>query len=80
MYNIGLLNLGGWEIVLILALVLILFGAKRLPKVAKGLGESVREFRKIGRDNSDVTSSENNTPFEQPPPAPRNGTNKQSIN
>ena len=30
--------LGGWEIVLILAVVLILFGAKKLPELAKGLG------------------------------------------
>ena len=42
---LGLLGLGGGEIVLILALVLILFGAKKLPELAKGLGEGISRFR-----------------------------------
>ena len=37
---------GGWEIVLILAVVLILFGAKKLPELAKGLGQGIKEFKK----------------------------------
>ena len=41
--------LGGWEIVLILAVVLILFGAKRLPEISRGLGEGTREFREAIR-------------------------------
>jgi sec-independent protein translocase protein TatA len=44
--------LGGWEIVLILAVVLILFGAKKLPELAKGLGQGIREFKKA---SSEVT-------------------------
>ena len=42
--------LGGWEIVLILAVVLILFGAKKLPELAKGLGTGIKEFKKATRD------------------------------
>ena len=42
--------LGGWEIVLILAVVLILFGAKKLPELAKGLGQGIKEFKKATRD------------------------------
>jgi sec-independent protein translocase protein TatA len=38
--------LGGWEIVLILAVILILLGAKRLPDIAKGLGEGIHHFGK----------------------------------
>jgi sec-independent protein translocase protein TatA len=38
--------LNGYEILAILAVVLILFGAKRLPELARGLGEGVREFKK----------------------------------
>ena len=38
------LFLGGWEIVLSLAVVLILFGAKRLPEIARGLGDGFRGF------------------------------------
>jgi sec-independent protein translocase protein TatA len=37
---------GGWEMVLILALLLILFGAKKLPEITRGLGEEVSQFRK----------------------------------
>ncbi len=36
---------GGWELVLIFLVVLILFGAKRLPELARGLGQSIREFK-----------------------------------
>ncbi len=43
--NIAFFNLGPWEILLILVVVLILFGAKRLPELAKGLGQGINEFR-----------------------------------
>jgi sec-independent protein translocase protein TatA len=42
--------LGGWEIILILAVVLILFGAKKLPELAKGLGQGIREFKKASNE------------------------------
>jgi twin arginine-targeting protein translocase, TatA/E family len=48
----GLFNLGGFEIVLILALVLILFGSKKLPDLAKGLGQGIFEFRKAIDDEA----------------------------
>jgi sec-independent protein translocase protein TatA len=44
---------GGWEIVLILAVVLILFGAKKLPELAKGLGTGIKEFKKATREVTD---------------------------
>tara|TARA_B110000014_G_scaffold27183_1_gene17265 strand:+ start:311 stop:538 length:228 start_codon:yes stop_codon:yes gene_type:complete len=43
--NIAFFNLGPWEILLILVVVLILFGAKRLPELARGLGLGINEFR-----------------------------------
>lgn len=43
---LALFNPGGTEIILILALVLILFGAKKLPELAKGLGTGIKEFKK----------------------------------
>jgi sec-independent protein translocase protein TatA len=46
------MNLGGWEIILILALVLILFGARKLPELTKGLGRGLFEFRKRIDDES----------------------------
>ncbi|MBI3880482.1 MAG: twin-arginine translocase TatA/TatE family subunit [Verrucomicrobia bacterium] len=37
---------GGWEVILILAVVVLLFGAKKLPELAKGLGQGIKEFKK----------------------------------
>jgi len=42
--------IGGWELILILSVVLILFGAKKLPELAKGLGTGIKEFKKATRD------------------------------
>ena len=39
-------NIGIPELLIILAIVLLLFGAKRLPEIARGLGKSVHEFKK----------------------------------
>ena len=59
--------LGGWEIILILAVVLILFGAKKLPELAKGLGTGIKEFKKATREVTDeISSSLDDT---SPPPA-----------
>jgi sec-independent protein translocase protein TatA len=50
---LGLFNLGGGEIILILAIVLILFGAKKLPELAKGLGQGIKEFKKAAHNASE---------------------------
>ena len=42
----ALFGLGGWEMILILAVVLLLFGARKLPELAKGLGQGIKEFKK----------------------------------
>ena len=60
--------LGGWEIVLILAVVLILFGAKKLPELAKGLGTGIKEFKKATRE---VTEEVTNAMDDTPPSPPR---------
>ena len=44
-YQLAFFNLGPWEILLVLIVVLVLFGAKRLPELAKGLGLGINEFR-----------------------------------
>ena len=44
--NVLFAMFSGWEIVLILGIVLLLFGAKRLPGLARGLGQGIREFKK----------------------------------
>lgn len=43
-------GLGMWEVIVILLVVLILFGAKKLPELAKGLGSGIKEFKKATRD------------------------------
>jgi sec-independent protein translocase protein TatA len=49
--NPSLFAMLGWpEIIGILVVVLILFGAKKLPDLAKGLGQGIREFKKASRD------------------------------
>lgn len=45
------LSAPGWpEILFILLIILVLFGAKRLPELARGLGQSLNEFRKARED------------------------------
>jgi sec-independent protein translocase protein TatA len=69
----GIFNLGGGEIILILALVLILFGAKKLPELAKGLGSGIKEFKKATREVTDeVHNSMDETPApKRLPPQPQ---------
>lgn len=63
----GLLNLGGGEIILILALVLILFGAKKLPELARGLGSGIKEFKKATREVTDeIQQSMDDTNYSPP--------------
>jgi sec-independent protein translocase protein TatA len=38
-------GLGGWEVFLILVVFLVLFGAKKIPELARGLGKGIREFK-----------------------------------
>ena len=45
-----MLGIGVQELLLILFIVLILFGAKRVPELAKGLGKALREFRNAAKD------------------------------
>jgi sec-independent protein translocase protein TatA len=41
----GLGSFGGTELIIALVIILLLFGAKRIPELARGLGSGVREFR-----------------------------------
>ena len=46
--------IGTQEIVIILFIVLILFGGKKLPELAKGIGNSLKEFRKASKEVDEV--------------------------
>ena len=66
--NVCMLAFLGWpEIVAILAVVLLLFGAKKLPELARGLGKGINEFKKASRDVQDEIERS----VEEPPPTPR---------
>lgn len=62
--------IGGWEMVLILAVVLILFGAKKLPELAKGLGQGIKEFKKASTDITSELHRAIDEPVAPPPPRP----------
>ena len=53
-------GIGFQELLLILLIILLLFGAKKVPELAKGLGNAFREFRKAAKDIKldDATSDE----------------------
>ncbi len=48
--NMLMFGLGWGEIVLIIAVLLLFFGAKKLPELAKGLGQGIKEFKKASTD------------------------------
>ncbi len=67
---LAMFGVGGWEVVLILAVVLLLFGAKKLPDLAKGLGTGIKEFKKATREVTDeLQNAANDTPAPKAPPA-----------
>ncbi len=74
--NISLLPLAfgfreGSEWILIVLVVLILFGAKRLPDMAKSLGQGIKEFKKALRESGeDTTTKDANTASPNKPAAP----------
>lgn len=55
-------GLGTQELMLILIIVVILFGATRLPQIGRGIGEAIRNFKKATseKDEIDVTPKRNN--------------------
>ena len=57
-------SLGPFEIIAILLVILLLFGAKRIPEIARGLGKGIREFK-------DATNDIKNELTVEAPPPPR---------
>jgi sec-independent protein translocase protein TatA len=67
-------GIGGMEVILIIAVVLILFGAKKIPELAKGLGTGIKEFKKATKDVTDeihnaAEPTPTVTPVQKLPPA-----------
>ncbi len=53
-----------WHIILVLIILFLLFGGKKLPELARGIGEAMKEFKKASRDMHD------DPPQAPTPPAP----------
>jgi TatA/E family protein of Tat protein translocase len=51
-------NIGTTEIIIIAAIFLLLFGAKKLPEFARGLGESGRELKKASKELKDALNED----------------------
>ncbi|PZA06463.1 MULTISPECIES: twin-arginine translocase TatA/TatE family subunit [unclassified Meiothermus] len=57
------MNLGPVELILILVVILLLFGARKLPELARGLGQSAREFKKgLAEDKDTLEAPKENKP------------------
>jgi sec-independent protein translocase protein TatA len=76
-------NLGFTEIMVILLVVLLLFGAKRLPEVGSSIGKGIREFKRSISDTQDAIMSNDEQRTNLPPrqadatqPAPQTGEPK----
>lgn len=55
------MNIGGQEIIIILLIVLVLFGGRKIPELMKGLGKGVREYKRAVKNIEDEI-----TPDEEP--------------
>ncbi len=47
-------NFGTTEIIVIAFLILLFFGGRKIPELVRGVGESIREFRKAAKDKEDA--------------------------
>jgi sec-independent protein translocase protein TatA len=63
----GIGNLGGPDLLIILLIVFVLFGAKKLPDLARSLGQSMNEFRKARQDLDDQLHNATTQPTRPPP-------------
>ena len=73
---LAILGLSGTELIIVLVAVLVLFGAKRIPEFAKGLGKGINEFKKASREVTDSLEAEATPVVPKAPPA---NTTAQSV-
>jgi sec-independent protein translocase protein TatA len=71
MNNTLIAMLGGWEIAGIVVVVLVLFGAKKVPELMGGLGKGIKEFKKASREVQDeIQQAIDEEPPSKPTPRP----------
>lgn len=63
-------NIGFAEMLVIFAVLLLLFGAKRLPELASGMGKGIRDFKRAmsGLDESSIQAGQTPQTIQAPPP------------
>jgi sec-independent protein translocase protein TatA len=54
----GMPQVGGVELLILLAIILLFFGARRVPELGRSLGQSMREFRKGASEDEELPSDE----------------------
>ena len=62
-------GLGGTELLMVFVVILLVFGPSQIPKMAKGLGQAMREFRKAQREISEELKAEDPIKPDAAPPA-----------
>lgn len=55
-------SFGTTEMLIVLGIVILLFGAKKLPELAKGMGKSIKEFKKASNEEDDETTAAEKKP------------------
>jgi len=73
MMLLAFMNIGGQELILLLLIILVLFGAKKLPELARGMGQAIKEFQKAKDEFADELHSAGKTDVASKPevrPAP----------
>ena len=63
---VAIFGLGGPELIIILIILLLLFGGAKLPALAKGLGQSIKEFKKAAKEGDDDKDENKPDPGQKP--------------
>jgi len=65
-------NVGGGELLVILFVILVFFGPKKMPELGKNLGKGIREFKNAMKDIQEGVEKSMKDPPSPPPPPPDN--------
>ena len=68
-------NFGGGEMLIVLLIILLLFGPSQLPKMARGFGQAIREFKKAQREMTDEI-----LPRDEPPNSTHSSSENKPLN
>jgi len=64
-------GIGTTELIIIMFIILLVFGAKKLPELAQGLGKGIREFKKASNEIQDELNFNKNEQINHPPAQPK---------